>query len=239
MCEPFRQWVIEDNFVAGRPEFDLAGAQFVDDVGPFEDMKLRMLNGSHSFLAYLGALAGHETVSDCMKDEQLRSAARALMLREQVPTLTMPKGTDLEAYADDLLKRFENSRLKHKTTQIASDGSQKLPQRMLKSIDHHLRHGTPWNGLCLGVGAWMVYARGQDEKGQLVPLADPMAERIRSIASENEDGPDYVLAMLRLDTVFPSQLANNTDFRQSLIEAYQLLRQSGTHAALTHLTNKI
>ncbi len=237
VCEPFRQWVIEDNFIAGRPDFDLAGAQFVENVAPFEDMKLRMLNGSHSFLAYLGALAGYETVSDCMKDKQLRGAARALMVREQIPTLSMPEGTDLEAYADDLLKRFENTRLKHKTTQIASDGSQKLPQRMLNSINHHLRHGTPWHALCLGVAAWMAYARGQDENGAALPLADPLAQRIRSIVADQADGPDYVRAMLQLDTVFPVQLANDPGFQQPLITAYQRLRQPGVHAALADLEN--
>ena len=93
-CEPFRQWVIEDNFVAGRPQWEKAGAELVSDVLPFEEMKLRMLNGSHSFLAYLGYLAGYQHINDCMQDENYRRAAHTLMLAEQAPTLSV-KGVDL------------------------------------------------------------------------------------------------------------------------------------------------
>lgn len=122
-CEPFRQWVIEDNFVAGRPEWEKAGAELVADVIPFEEMKLRMLNGSHSFLAYLGYLAGYQHINDCMGDENYRLAARALMLQEQAPTLKV-KGVDLQHYADLLIERYSNPALRHRTRQIAMDGSQ-------------------------------------------------------------------------------------------------------------------
>lgn len=99
-CEPFRQWVIEDNFVAGRPEWELAGAEIVADVGPYEEMKLRMLNGSHSFLAYLGYLAGYKTIADTMQDSGFRQAALTMMLQAQAPSLNMPLDTDLQAYAN-------------------------------------------------------------------------------------------------------------------------------------------
>ncbi|WP_254889831.1 mannitol dehydrogenase family protein, partial [Cronobacter sakazakii] len=147
-CEPFRQWVIEDNFVAGRPAWEDAGVQMVDDVLPWEQMKLRMLNGSHSFLAYLGYLAGYAHISDCMNDTHFRDAARQLMLREQAPTLRIT-GVDLTGYADSLITRFANPALKHRTWQIAMDGSQKLPQRMLDSVRWHLQHGGEWSLLAL------------------------------------------------------------------------------------------
>lgn len=114
-CEPFRQWVIEDSFVNGRPDWDTVGAQFVADVVPFEMMKLRMLNGSHSFLAYLGYLGGYDTIADTMTNPAYRRAALALMLDEQAPTLSMPEGTDLEGYANLLIARFTNPSLKHRT----------------------------------------------------------------------------------------------------------------------------
>lgn len=142
-CEPFIQWVVEDHFVAGRPAWETAGVQMTDDVLPWEQMKLRMLNGSHSFLAWLGYLAGHAHVSDCMQDEVFRRAARQLMLDEQAPTLTIT-GVDLAAYADSLIARFSNPALKHRTWQIAMDGSQKLPQRMLDGIRVHLERGSCW-----------------------------------------------------------------------------------------------
>lgn len=107
--------MIEDSFVNGRPAWDKVGAQFVEDVVPFEMMKLRMLNGSHSFLAYLGYLGGYETIADTMTNPAYRKAALALMMQEQAPTLSMPEGTDLQAYATLLIARFSNPSLRHRT----------------------------------------------------------------------------------------------------------------------------
>ncbi|MSE29709.1 fructuronate reductase, partial [Escherichia coli] len=166
-CEPFIQWVVEDNFVAGRPAWETAGVQMTNDVLPWEQMKLRMLNGSHSFLAWLGYLAGHAHVSDCMQDDVFRHAARRLMLDEQAPTLSIT-GVDLVAYADSLITRFANPALKHRTWQIAMDGSQKLPQRMLDSIRVHLANGSRWPLLALGVAGWMRYVSGVDDAGQAI-----------------------------------------------------------------------
>lgn len=112
-CEPFRQWVVEDNFVAGRPQWEKAGAELVSDVIPFEEMKLRMLNGSHSFWP-ISATAGYQHINDCMEDEHYRAAAHALMLKEQAPTLKV-KGVDLAHYADLLIARYSNPALRHRT----------------------------------------------------------------------------------------------------------------------------
>ena len=145
-CEPFIQWVVEDNFAAGRPAWELAGAQLVSDVLPFEHMKLRMLNGSHSFLAYLGYLGGYRYINECMADEHYRRAALRLMLDEQAPTLSVT-GISLTDYAAQLIARFSNPALQHLTWQIAMDGSQKLPQRLLDAVRWHLRHGGDYSGL--------------------------------------------------------------------------------------------
>lgn len=131
----------------------------VNDVLPWEEMKLRMLNGSHSFLAYLGYLSGFAHISDCMQDRAFRHASRTLMLDEQAPTLRI-KDVDLTQYADKLIARFANPALKHKTWQIAMDGSQKLPQRMLAGIRIHLGRETDWSLLALGVAGWMRYVSG-------------------------------------------------------------------------------
>jgi Mannitol-1-phosphate/altronate dehydrogenases len=175
-AEPFIQWVVEDNFVAGRPEWEIAGVQMVNDVLPWEQMKLRMLNGSHSFLAYLGYLAGYEHISDCMQDANFRKAALQLMMQEQVPTLRIT-GVDLQAYADSLIERFTNPALKHRTWQIAMDGSQKLPQRMLEGIRVHLERGSEWPLLALGVAGWMRYVSGKDDRGEAIDVRDPLAEK--------------------------------------------------------------
>lgn len=121
----------------------MAGVQLVDDVLPFEEMKLRMLNGSHSYLSYLGYLAGYQHINDCMADENYRLTARRLMMNEQAPTLRVT-GIDLNAYADQLIERYCNPALKHRTWQIAMDGSQKLPQRMLDSVRWHLKQGNAY-----------------------------------------------------------------------------------------------
>ncbi len=149
-----------------------------DDVLPWEQMKLRMLNGSHSFLAWLGYLAGHAHISDCMRDDVFRRAARQLMLDEQAPTLTIT-GVDLLAYADSLIARFSNPALKHRTWQIAMDGSQKLPQRMLDGIRVHLARDSRWPLLALGVAGWMRYVSGTDDAGQTIDVRDPLVDKIQ------------------------------------------------------------
>lgn len=235
VCEPFRQWVIEDDFVAKRPDIVRAGAQFVADVAPFEAMKLRMLNGSHSFLAYLGALAGKATISDCMADPLFAAAAGRLMTSEQAPTLSGLQGIDLKVYSDELLARFSNSRLKHRTTQIANDGSQKLPQRLLASIRWHLDAGKAFPLLALAVTGWMAYVRGSDEAGQPLPVNDPMAPRFAEIIAAVPDGAGYVSAMLELSEVFPPELAADPLFRSAIFDSYCRLREQGVRASLTAL----
>ncbi|SNY63547.1 mannitol dehydrogenase family protein [Enterobacter sp. CC120223-11] len=228
--EPFIQWVIEDNFVAGRPEWELAGAQLVEDVLPWEQMKLRMLNGSHSFLAYLGYLAGYEHISDCMQDEDYRKAARQLMMQEQAPTLRIT-GVDLQAYADSLITRFTNPALKHRTWQIAMDGSQKLPQRMLEGIRLHLERGSDWSLLALGVAGWMCYVSGTDEQGNAIDVRDPLADKIRAIVVKSSEA-DRVTALLSLSEIFGSDLPHNAAFVKTVQQAWLLLGEKGARQAV-------
>ena len=233
-CEPFIQWVIEDNFVAGRPDWGSVGAQLVDDVLPWEEMKLRMLNGSHSFLAYLGYLAGYAHISDCMQDASYRRAARHLMMAEQAPTLRI-SGVDLGAYADSLIARFSNPALQHRTWQIAMDGSQKLPQRLLDGIRIHLKQGSRWPLLALGVAAWMRYVSGVDDMGNAIDIRDPLAEKIRAIVETSHD-ENRVAALLTLQEIFGSDLPANPQFVQAVEQAWQsLVREGARQAVLTAL----
>ena len=233
-CEPFIQWVIEDNFVAGRPDWGSVGAQLVDDVLPWEEMKLRMLNGSHSFLAYLGYLAGYAHISDCMQDASYRRAARHLMMAEQAPTLRI-SGVDLGAYADSLIERFSNPALQHRTWQIAMDGSQKLPQRLLDGIRIHLKQGSRWPLLALGVAAWMRYVSGVDDMGNVIDIRDPLAEKIRAIVETSHD-ENRVAALLTLQEIFGSDLPANPQFVQAVEQAWQsLVREGARQAVLTAL----
>lgn len=236
-CEPFIQWVIEDNFIAGRPQWGKVGAQLVSDVLPYEEMKLRMLNGSHSFLAYLGYLAGYAHICDCMTDPSFVSAARMLMLGEQAPTLSV-RDVDLEAYADSLLHRYENPELKHRTWQIAMDGSQKLPQRMLDSIRWHIRHGDSYAFLALGVAGWMRYVHGMDEQGNPIEISDPLRDEIATMVAGSPDGPDRVLALLSMDAIFGQDLAQDAHFVQTVTVAYQALLQKGARATVNEYVTK-
>lgn len=237
-CEPFFQWVIEDNFVSGRPAWEKAGAELVDDVLPFEEMKLRMLNGSHSFLAYLGSLAGYEHISDCMADAHFKNAARQLMLDQQAPTLRAT-GVDLTAYADSLIARYDNRAIKHRTAQIANDGSQKLPQRWLDSIRWHLAHGSRFDLLALGVAGWIRYVSGCDEQGQPVTINDPLRDELAKRVAETEEGEPRVAALLGLKNIFGDDLPGNDTFVRQVNHYYQLLLTRGAKQTVHQLVARV
>ena len=233
-CEPFFQWVIEDNFVNGRPAWEKAEAELVQDVLPYEEMKLRMLNGSHSFLAYLGYLAGYAHISDCMQDEALVNAAHHLMLQEQAPTLRT-QGVDLAAYADALLQRYRNRALKHRTWQIAMDGSQKLPQRMLDSIRWHLAHGSRFDMLALGVAGWMRYVGGVDEQGNAIDISDPLRDVLADVVRNSAQEEARVQALLGLEAIFGQDLPQQREFVATVTRYYQSLLQYGVKQTLRAL----
>ncbi|MFD0980976.1 mannitol dehydrogenase family protein [Tropicimonas aquimaris] len=211
MHEPFRQWVIEDEFVGGeRPDFAAVGVQMVEDVTPFEHMKLRMLNGAHSSLAYLGYLAGHETIADTTADAAFAGFVEKLWGEEIIPALTPPEGVDLAAYAGMLLDRFRNPSIRHRTWQIAMDGSQKLPQRILSTLQENLDNDRTSPRLLLAVSAWMRYVAGTDEKGAAIDVQDPLAERLQTLTDEAPENGD-VHALLTVREVFPADLAERLE----------------------------
>lgn len=227
MTEPFSQWVIEDRFPAGRPPLEIAGAQLVDDVRPFELMKLRMLNGSHSMLAYLGYLAGYEHVNDAISDSPLRTLVHAFMTEEAAPTLP-GDFHDLAAYRDALLERFGNPALRHRTWQIAMDGSQKLPQRLLGTIRDRLARELPVRRAALGVAAWMRYVMGVDERGNRIDVRDPLASRFQDIVSRCAGRPaDVVDALLSIAEVFGRDLPRHDRLRAELVGHLTMLLRRG------------
>ena len=236
VTEPFSQWVIEDRFPAGRPAWEIAGAQIVADVRPFELMKLRMLNGSHSILAYLGYLSGHAHVSEAVANPHLRELIHGFMTDEVMATLPPGLG-DLAAYRDLLLQRFANSALKHRTWQIAMDGSQKLPQRLLSTIRARLAAGLPAQRAILGVAAWLRYATGIDENGDVIDVRDPLAERLK-MALSSGSGSDAVDRVLALQEVFGTDLPNHAGFRAEIEHHYQSLLKVGALATVGRLLER-
>ncbi|MFL5335234.1 MAG: mannitol dehydrogenase family protein [Geminicoccaceae bacterium] len=230
--EPFRQWVIEDRFVGGdRPAWDLAGAQFTADVAPFEHMKLRLLNGAHSALAYLGYLAGHETIGEAVGDPVL--AAYVHRLWEEVrPMVPPPPGQDLQAYTAALFDRFANPAIRHRTWQIAMDGSQKLPQRLLATIRERMAAGLPIPALALAVAAWARYVGGTDERGAPIDVCDPLAAALRGrLDAAGADPAARIRALLGVEAVFGTDLPANPGFVAAVSDAYATLLAVGARAA--------
>jgi fructuronate reductase len=232
ITEPFSQWVIEDRFPLGRPDWAIAGAEFVRDVAPYENMKLRLLNGSHSTLAYLGYLAGYETVADTMKDVNYRRLAEGVM-DDAATTLKMPPGADVAAYKRALMERYANPALKHRTWQICMDGSQKLPQRLLGSISDRLAAGAPIDRLVMGVAGWMRYVTGIDEQGKPIDVRDPLSARLRAIADEAGLVAEHLVpAVLDVREIFGDELAADPRFRVAVTDALSRIIAKGAKAAV-------
>lgn len=227
VAEPFRQWVIEDDFPAGRPAWESVGAQLVEDVEPYEDMKLRLLNAAHSGLAYLGYLGGYETVDAAMDNLDYVVFSRALM-EEARPTLRVPQSVDVDAYLGSLIERFSNPNLKHRTWQIAMDGSQKLPQRLMATARERLAKGLDIQALALAVAGWMRYVAGTDEDGLPIEVCDPLAERLRLLAGEASGQPDeMVRKLLSVEEIFGSDLPKDARFTDAVTAHLRALYAKG------------
>ena len=167
-----------------------------------------------------------------MQDADYRQAALKLMLKEQVPTLSMPDGIDLSGYADLLIERFTNPSLKHRTWQIAMDGSQKLPPRLLESISFHLKNHTAFPLLALAVAGWMRYVSGVDENQQPIEVRDPLAAQFAAIYAKCGLNMTVVDELLKLETIFPTELATNQTFVEQVQMAYQTLLDLGARQAV-------
>ncbi len=238
VTEPFTQWVIEDRFPQGRPAWEGSGVEFVTDVEPYEHMKLRLLNGSHSTLAYLGYLAGYETVADTMTDPAFVRLIEGLMDEEVTPTLHMPAGADLASYKRALIARFKNPALRHRTWQIAMDGSQKLPQRLLGTVRDRLRQDAPIERLALGVAAWMRYVTGIDEKGAPIDVRDPMAARLRELADRAGNSAGCLAQELfAVREIFGDDLPTDPRFAGPVTAALTRLMEQGSRRTVSELAS--
>jgi fructuronate reductase len=189
MTEQFSQWVIEDRFAGPRPTWENVGAQLVSDVAPYETAKLRMLNGAHSALAYLGLRHGHSFVHEAVADPAIRPQIESLMREEAAPTIEVAPGQDLSAYADALIERFANPALNHRLIQIAMDGSQKIPQRWLETLAANQHIGRNCPAILAGLAAWLCHIRGDNGV-----VDDPMAETLK--ATWDAAGKDGIVAAL-------------------------------------------
>ena len=219
--EPYAQWVVEDAFCNGRPPLERAGVILSDDIAGFDRAKLRLLNGPHSALAYLGLLLGLETVSEAMRHPGLSAYLERLMREDIAPTLEAMDGFDVQTYIGAILARFRNPAIRHRLGQIAWDGSQKLPVRLLGTIADALAAGRPIDRLCLPIAAWMHFVRRQAQAG--VALDDPMAVTLADIgAAMTGDAAHDVAVLLAVAPMFGA-VAGDPRVVDALVRAYAAL----------------
>jgi fructuronate reductase len=221
--EAFLQWVVEEHRAIESPDWARAGVTLTDDVTGYERAKLRLLNGAHSTLAYVGLLRGHETVGQAMNDRALRIFVRDLMQHDVAPTLKPVRGLDVPDYIESVLRRFANPAIRHELAQIAWDGSKKLPVRLLGTIRDALAAGAPVDRPCTTLAAWMHFIRRRTSAG--TALVDPLSDRLAAVARERTTGDPAidVAAFLRMREVFPVELAGDLRFRDAVQCAYARL----------------
>ena len=229
VTEPFRQWIVEDRFSDGRPDWEQAGVLMTGDVVPYEKVKMRLLNASHQALCYLGMLLGHEYVHQAIQDEQILKLIRTLMDDEVTPLLPQVPGIDLEEYKATLIRRFANAAIRDRLSRIGTDASVRIREFVLPSILEQLARGGPIRMLSLAVAGWFRYLAGTDEKGGTREIIDPLADRLTQCARSGGADPE---ALLAIREVFGDVLPAAAPFRALVAEALRGLYQHGTRATL-------
>lgn len=228
--EPFSQWVIEDDFCAGRPAWEQAGALFVRNVAPYEQMKLRMLNGAHSMLAYSGQLAGRTYVREVMADPTHALLVRAHLAAAAATVRGL--NMDLEAYASALADRFSNPAIAHSTAQIAMDGTQKLPQRITAPAQEALAAGTPVRPFAFALAAWLAWIARRDTEGRLCPLDDPKSAALIAVIERQTTASGLVSAIANVcPDILPPNLSGGP-FGAALRELLTMILAEGMPAAI-------
>ena len=232
VCEPFTQWVIEDRFSGPRPAWEDAGVVLTDDVRPYQEMKLRLLNGTHSAMAYAGQLCGLETVADVMRDPVVSAYVRQLMRQDWRETLVCPKAYDVDAYCDELLQRFANPSLAHRTEQIAMDGTQKVPVRWLPALRESFSTGRPLLALERGLAMWLHYLAVQrDNAGKPLRVNDVGATGLVELLRSTPSTEDFVPAALGHAKVFGHSPWPQA-FVERLVGHLNILRTQGVYALM-------
>lgn len=236
--EAYSQWVIEDRFCAARPDFAELGVDLVADVAPWEAAKLRLLNGAHSALAYLGALAGHEFVHQAIAAPEYRALINRLW-DETMVTLAPTAELKVADYRARLLDRFSNVALQHRTMQIAMDGSQKLPQRLVAPLRERLQCGLKSPALVLTIAGWMRWQIGRAENGDRIIIDDPMANKISSILNGLQAPKDIVQALLKIEQIFGSDMAAHPTLPEELASELINLLKNGAAATVAGLVSTL
>lgn len=225
VCEDFRQWVLEDDFCNGRPPLEKAGVQMVSDVEPYEKMKVRLLNGSHSALSYLSYLMGYREVDKAMADPLIAKFVRQYMDETVTPSVPNVPGIDLDAYKDKLIERFSNPAISDQVQRLAEDGSQKIPNSILPCMAYQLEHGGSIRLGALALAGWFRYLTEVDENLKPIEVKDPRADKLVSCMKIDPQTPANMLAM---SDIFGIDLPANPKFGQEIQKAMDSLHEKGS-----------
>ncbi|MGO3622932.1 MAG: mannitol dehydrogenase family protein [Pseudomonas helleri] len=232
VCEPFIQWVLEDKFSNGRPAWETVGVQLTDDVTPYEEMKIKLLNGSHLALTYLGFLKGYRFVHDTMNDPLFVAYMRAYMDKDVTPQLAPVPGIDLTAYKNTLVQRFSNQAIADQLERVCSDGSSKFPKFTVPTINRLIADGAELKRAALVVAAWALYLKGVDETGQTYAIPDPRAEFCQALVADDEL---IVQRLLGVEEIFGTAIAQSAEFVAAFEWCLNSLREVGVSGTLESL----
>ena len=232
VCEPFIQWVLEDKFACGRPAWETVGVQLTDDVTPYEEMKIKLLNGSHLALTYLGFLKGYRFVHETMNDPLFVAYMRAYMDKDVTAQLAPVPGIDLEAYKNTLVQRFSNQAIADQLERVCSDGSSKLPKFTVPTINRLIADGAELKRAALVVAAWALYLKGVDENGQIYAIPDPRAAFCQALVA---DDALIVQRLLSVEEVFGSAIPRSAEFVAAFEWCLNSLRDAGVSKTLENL----
>ncbi|WP_147458904.1 mannitol dehydrogenase family protein, partial [Pseudomonas coronafaciens] len=235
VCEPFVQWVLEDKFVNGRPAWEKVGVQFTDDVTPYEEMKIKLLNGSHLALTYLGFLKGYRFVHETMNDPLFVRYIRAYMDLDVTPQLASVPGIDLEGYKDTLIERFSNQAIADQLERVCSDGSSKFPKFTIPTINRLIVDQGNLERASLVVAAWALYLKGVDENGAVYRIPDPRAEFCQALVA---DDALITQRLLSVEEIFGLAIPQSAEFVAAFEQNVNNLRELGVSGTLEKLLAK-
>jgi mannitol 2-dehydrogenase len=235
VCEPFAQWVLEDRFALGRPPLEDAGVQVVEDVEPYELMKLRLLNASHQALCYFGYLAGYRLVHEVCQDERFAEFLLAYMDREATPTLLPVAGIDLDAYKRELIERFANPQVRDTVARLCAESSDRIPKWLLPVIRQNLASGGEIELSVAVIAAWARYAEGVDEQGEPIEVVDPLKDTLVPIARRQREDP---LAFISNRQVF-GDLVDDERFASTYRRHLASLHEHGARATLDRIVEEV
>jgi mannitol 2-dehydrogenase len=228
VTEPFRQWIIEDEFCYGRPPLEELGVEFVSDVGPHKLVKTRILNGTHCAISYLAILAGYQRTDEALRDPVLSRYVRQLIRDEIAPLLPTVPGLDVEEYGDSVIERFSNPRITDQLSRLAARGSTKMPTYLLPSLHEAVAAGRPHNLLTLAVAGWIRYLRGTDLAGRVISIEDPQAKLLKTLATIGQNNP---APLVRQCEIF-GDLRSAPGFLRRLQQAIDAIDTRGVAATL-------